>query len=102
MTNLRGISPETLSESGSSRESQHGGLMDTASIRQAVYDEWRAKKSARSKEQMASKSAEKKKLEDKEQEERERKNLVNFDNVLSSEYNFLLPISKLHLFSLFL
>lgn len=81
MTNLRGTSPETWSESGSARGSQHGGLMDTTSIRQAVFDEWRAKKSARLKEQIASKSAEKKKLEEKEQEERERKKLVIFSKL---------------------
>lgn len=81
MTNLRGTSPDSWSEIGSARGSQHGGLMDTATIRQAVFDEWRAKKSERLKEQLASKSAEKKKLEEKEQEERERKKLVRFNKL---------------------
>ena len=80
MTNLRGVSPDSWSEMDSARESQHGGLMDTATIRQAVFDEWRTKKSERLKEQQASKSAEKKKLEEKEKEERERKKMVNSSN----------------------
>ena len=80
MTNLRGASPDSWSEMGSARGSQHGGLMDTATIRQAVFDEWRTKKSERLKEQLASKSAEKKKLEEKEKEERERKKMVNSSN----------------------
>ena len=73
LTNLRGTSPELLSESGSARSSQHSSLMDTTSIRQAVFDEWKSKKSERLREQMASKSAEKKKLEEKEKEEHQRK-----------------------------
>lgn len=73
LTNLRGTSPELWSESGSARSSPHSGLMDTKSIRQAVFDEWKSKKSERLREQMAIKSAEKKKLEEKEKEERQRK-----------------------------
>ena len=77
LTNLRGTSPELLSESGSVRSSQHSGLMDTTSIRQAVFDDWKSKKSERLREQMAGKSAEKKKLEEKEKEERQRKKDVS-------------------------
>ena len=77
MTDLRGNSPEPWGGDSSARSSQHSGLMDTSSIRQAVFDEWKSKKSARLKEQAASKSAEKKKQEEKEQEERERKKMVN-------------------------
>ena len=80
MTNLRGASPDSWSEMGSERVSQNGGLMDTAIIRQAVFDEWRTKKSERLKEQLASKAAEKKKLEEKEKEEHERKKMVNLTN----------------------
>ena len=80
MTNLRGASPDSWSEMGSARGSQHVGLMDTATIRQAVFDEWRTKKRERLKEQLASKSAENKKLEEKEKEERERKKMVNSTN----------------------
>lgn len=80
MTNLRGTSPELWSGESSARSSQHSGLMDTSSIRQAVFDEWKSRKSAKLKEQVASKSAEKKKQEEKEQEERERKKMVNTCN----------------------
>ena len=82
MTNLRGTSPDLWSESGSARSS-HSGLMDTTSIRQAVFDEWKSKKSLRLKEQLASKSAEKKKLEEKEKEEHERKKLVSFSQLFT-------------------
>ena len=81
LTNLRGTSPEIWTQSGSSQGSQHDGLIDTSSIRQAVFDEWMAKKSVRLKEQQASKSGEKKKLEEKEQEERKRKKMVNFSKL---------------------
>lgn len=82
MTNLRGTSPDLWSESGSARSS-HSGLMDTTSIRQAVFDEWKSKKSVRLKEQLASKSAEKKKIEEKEKEEHERKKLVSFSQLFT-------------------
>lgn len=88
MTNLRSTSPESWSENNSARGSQHGGLMDTASIRQAVFDEWKSKKSARLKEQQTNKSAEKTKLEEKEKEERERKKMVNFRDFVYFQSKF--------------
>lgn len=75
MTNLRDTSPEPWG-GDSARSSQYGELMDTASIRQAVFDEWQRRKSAKLKEHMVSRSSEKKKQEEKEKEERERKKLV--------------------------
>lgn len=78
MSNLQSTSSEIWSDSGSARGTQRDGLMDTTSIRQAVFDEWMAAKSVRLKEQLANKSAEKKKLEEKDQKERERKKMVNF------------------------
>lgn len=77
MTNLRDTSPEPWG-GDSARSSQYGELMDTASIRQAVFDEWQRRKSAKLKEHMVSRSSEKKKQEEKEKEERERKKLVKF------------------------
>ena len=77
MTNLRGASPELWGGDTSDRSSQQSGLMDTASIRQAVFDEWRSRKNVNLKEEANKKLSEKKKQEEKEQGERERKKLVN-------------------------
>ena len=77
MTNLRDTSPEPWG-GDSARSSQYNELMDTASIRQAVFDEWQRRKSAKLKEHMVSRSSEKKKQEEKEKEEHERKKLVKF------------------------
>lgn len=76
LTNLRASSPDAWEGDSSGRGSQRSGPLDTASIRQAVFEDWRSKKSAKLKEQLNQKSAEKKKLEDKELEERERKKVA--------------------------
>ena len=74
MTNLRGRTPDsTWSQGGSAKALDR---LDSSSIRQAVYDEWLAKKHSTLKEQVASKASEKKKQEEKEEEERQRKQLV--------------------------
>ena len=85
MTSLQETSPEPWG-GDSARSSQYSGLMDTSSIRQAVFDEWQKRKSVKLKEQMASKSAEKKKQEEKEQEERERKKVVYANSCSNSFY----------------
>ena len=71
LTNLRGHSPEVWNQALDQNS------LDTSSIRQAVYDEWLARKSSRMKEQLATKASDKKKQEQKEEEERQRKLLVS-------------------------
>ena len=92
MTNLRGTSPDPWGGDSTGRSSQHSGLMDTASIRQAVFDEWKSRKSETLKETARRRSTEKKKQEEKEQEERERRKVVN----AAVTHNFLL---NLHAFT---
>lgn len=76
MTNLRETSPGVWSEDSSGRTSQQSGFMDTETIRQAVYDEWRSRKREKLKDKVQKTSAEKKKLEEKEIQERERKKVA--------------------------
>ena len=77
MTNLRETSPDPWGGDSTGRSSQRSSLMDTASIRQAVFDEWKSRKSETLKETARRKSTEKKKQEEKEQKEIERRKVVN-------------------------
>ena len=93
LTNLRASSPDAWGGDSSGRGSQQSGPLDTASIRQAVFEDWRSKKSAKLKEQLNQKSAEKKKLEEKELQERERKKVVILIAFLKSTTNTIFTIT---------